>query len=280
LRILQSPQVNDQDSLELFCLKEASKLGISPKIHYVSSDGKVVLMDYIQGRTLSMAKANLPENVVKLAQVFLIAHQITGHPSEGKSLLFMAQMCFSVIKFHLVPDEYILPAYELTQNYTQELQNYDYEKVHVHGDLSPRNIFLTDNKVYLIDWAETTMEDPFYDLAFFSLMLCYGNSNEELLLSSYLERPPTNEEWHRYNLHKKIHQAFWSMTNLYRTHIELKKHPEQRIIFDRTPKSWEFYQKIYSDYLEEIPAYLKETPAQYFYDFSRLCYQRCLPECP
>lgn len=270
LRILQSPQINEQNTLELFCLKEASKIGIAPKVRYVSSNGKIILMDFVPQKTLLMAQANLPDNVVRLAQAFRKAHQMKGHPSEGTSLLANADMCFSVINLDFVPKEQVLHAYQLIQQYSQELANYQYEKVHVHADLNPRNIFITEDQVYLIDWAETKLEDPFYDLTYFSLMLCYGKENEEMFLTSYLERPPTKEERQRYELRKKLHFAFWTMTDLYMAHMELKKHPEQQIDKNSIPKSWEFYQTAFSDYLEEIPA-------QYFYDLSNICYQRCLP---
>ncbi len=271
LRILQSQQINAQDSVELFCLKEASKMGISPKIHYISPDGKIILMEFVQEKTLSMAQANSPENVVKLAKTFRIAHQMAGHPKIGESLLSKAQRCAQgILCCNIGPKHEIEHALELVKKYTLELQECRYEKVHVHGDLNPRNIFLTQDKVYLIDWADTTFEDPFFDLTYFSLMLCYNKSNEELLLKSYLEHVPTEEEWFRYNLHKKIHLAFWSLTDLYLTHVELKKNPDQKIIYNNPPQSWEFYQKTFSDYLEDIPA-------QYFYDLSRICYQRALP---
>ncbi len=91
----------------------------------------------------------------------------------------------------------------------------------------------------------------------FARALIYS-SNEDYL----------SEEQKRYHLHKKIHQAFWSLTNLYLTEAQLQKHPEQSI--DKTikspTKSWGDYQKVYADCNEELTA-------QYFYELSLLNFQ-------
>ena len=71
----------------------------------------------------------------------------------------------------------------------------------------------------------------------------------------------------RYRIHKKIHQAFWSLTNLYLADAELKKNPKDAIDPNLPLKSWNHYQRAFSDSSEELSA-------QYFYELSRLNYQK------
>lgn len=265
LRILQSQEINDQDSLELFCLTEASKKGLSPQIIYISPDSRTVIMDFIEGKTLTIKQANLPENVFKIARTLYETHQITGHCSVGESLLSKSKRCALVLNDHLASKAQIKHACELIHSYSLALKDYDYPRVRVHGDMNPRNIFLTNDKVLLIDWAETTMEDPFYDLSYFSLKADYDEENERLLLTSYLGRPSNENEWKRYQLHKKIHHAFWSLTDLYLANEELKKHPDQQINKENVLNNWNAYQESFADSPDELPA-------QFFYDLSRLNY--------
>lgn len=271
LRLHQSTQLSSQDEREHFALIEAAKLGIAPHVAYVSSDNRAILMEFVNHKTLTLEKAKLPENIVKIACAIRKAHEIVGHPHVGESLLSNAHRCHEkVLKDGLGTEENINGALELIKRYREQLSAYACPQVNVHGDLNPRNIFLTDdNGVLLIDWAESSLEDPFYDLTYFALKHDYDEVQETLLLKTYLQRQPTVEETSRFTLQKKIHQAFWSLTNLYLADVQLRKHPQQKIDPQASLKSWSTYQKTYADSMEELPA-------QYFYELSRLNYQLAL----
>lgn len=267
LRLHLSDELNPQDSLELFSFLEASKKGISPTIYYVSPNQKAVLMEFINQPTICLESAKASENIIKIAYVLKETHQITGHPSLGESLLSKAQRCNKkVLSDGLAPKNELTHALEIIEKAKSELSCFKFIKVNVHGDLNPRNIFIVDEKILLIDWAETTFEDPFYDLAYLSLKLDYGKDEDNLLLSCYLNRETTDDEIKRFSLHKKILYAFWSLTNLYLADVELKKHPEQQVDKNVPLKTWGYYQKVCADCNEELTA-------QYFYELSRLCYR-------
>lgn len=267
LRIHRSTTLSSQDEREHHALIAAAKMGIAPQVVYLSADNRAILMDFIEGKTLTLEQGQLPSSCLQLAQAIHQAHQITGHLQDGEELLSKAKRCFHIVLDHGIghPDE-IRGAYELIKKYQQELSKYEYVKVNVHGDLNPRNIFLTAQAALFIDWAETYLEDPFYDLSYFSQKLDYNAEQEYLLLKAYLQRTPTGEELNRFTLQKKIHQAFWSLTNLYLANAQLKKFAQQKIEPDAPLKEWGAYQKTYADSSAELLA-------QYFYELSRLNYQ-------
>ena len=95
--------------------------------------------------------------------------------------------------------------------------------------------------------AETCFDDPFYDLSYFAMKLDYDKNQEHLLISNYLQRNPSFEELERFNLVKRIQQAFWSLTNLYLADVELKKNPSQSIHKNISLKDWGHYQKMSAD---------------------------------
>jgi thiamine kinase-like enzyme len=266
LRLNKSETMSAQDTLELNTFLEAAKMGITPKLYKVSQKKNALLMEYIDQRTLTVEQAKVPENIVRIAKGVKQIHQLSKEEA-GESLLSKAQRCRTVLmKKDWIPQEKINKPYELVQKYSQELANYKYNKVRVHGDLNPRNLFATSDRVIFIDWAETHMDDPLYDLSFVALKLDYNQAEEKLFLEAYFGRPLNTDEFNRYQLHKKILQAFWSLTNLYLADAEMKKHPTDTIDLNASLKSWYDYQKAFADNNERLPA-------QYFYELSQLNYE-------
>lgn len=254
-----------QDQREHFALVEAAKKGIAPNIVAISPGHEAIIIEYIHDKTISIEQAKAPEIIAKIAHALLAAHQIEGHEYPGETLLSKAKRCADKVSNDGIGTlEDIQGALQLLKRYRQELSAFSIPKVNVHGDLNPRNIFYSREKVLLIDWAESNREDPFYDLTYFALKHDYCKDEEHHLLTAYLMRVPTSEELERFNLQKKIHQAFWSLTNLYLAQAELNKHPEQSIAKNRPLDSWGSYQQSYAEG--------KELDAQYFYDLSRLNY--------
>jgi thiamine kinase-like enzyme len=265
LRLHSPSDVNSQYDNELFALIEASKRGLSPEVYYVSPDKQAVLMEFIGLPTITLEQAKSSENIVKMANAIRLAHQIEGYPTNGEDLYSKAIRCHQIVlEDKLATKAEIDHALELIKENLKKFESFNYSKVYLHGDLNPRNIFITPERVLLIDWAETSFDDPFSDLTYFALKLDYDGMQEGLLMESYLQRKPTAEEFARFRLNKVIHQAFWSLTNLYLANAELKKSPEQTIDKFVELKDWGYYQKQSADGTD--------LSAQYFYELSRLNY--------
>lgn len=261
LRVHKKP--TSQDKLEHFALMEAAKKHIAPPIIAVAPDHSAIIMEFINGKTLSLEDAKNTTCLDKIAYALQCAHQIKGHDIEGETLLSKAERSAKkVLQDGIGEVKDIHRALELVKQYRETLSTYSFDEVYVHGDLNPRNIFKQDTQILFIDWAETHPEDPFYDLAYFALKHDYDVSLELSLLEKYLERIPTKEERERFQLQKKMHQAFWSLTNLYLAFVELTKKPNEMIDKQAPLKSWSYYQQKYAENCT--------LNAQYFYELSRL----------
>ena len=182
LRVHQSEKLNPQDENEHFAMVEASVKGLAPKVVYASPDSRALIMEFVDEKTLSFADAQKPENCIRIAKAIRQAHQITGHPHPGPSLSSDANTCYNIVKnFDFVNLKDLDGALDLVKFYSTAMEKVP--QVRVHGDLNPRNIFLTKNGVFFIDWAENTLADPFYDLSYFAQKLALSQENEQLLLS-------------------------------------------------------------------------------------------------
>lgn len=79
----------------------------------------------------------------------------------------------------------------------------------IHGDLKPDNVIIADDgNIYLIDWAEACIENPFYDIGWFA---CFsGASPEQMysLLREYCKRDPDVNEMRETFIHKDFTTFF------------------------------------------------------------------------
>lgn len=247
-----------EHNLELSLNLEASKIGISPVITAVSSNQKLVLMEYVDHPTLTLQEGE--NNIALLADTIRKVHAMSLD-NPGESLLSKAGRCYTyLMELEWTPKENMKIALELIQNITEELPLAPH--VCLHGDLNPRNIFIVDQRVLLIDWAEACLGDPFSDLTYLSLKLDFNATEETELLKHYLNRPVSKEELHRFNLHKKLHLAFWSLTDLYLAGSGDAINPNTPL------SSWQHYQEIFSR---------GETlSSQYFFERSSLSLKMAL----
>lgn len=253
---VESPQYN----LELALNLEASKIGIAPLIAAVSSNQKLVLMEYIDHPTLTLQEAK--NNIPLLAHALCKAHTLPLDIA-GESLISKAGRCQTYLMgIDWIPKEEIEIAYRLIHQLNLDLASYESPIVCLHGDLNPRNIFMVDTRVLFIDFAEAGLGDPFSDLSYLSLKLDLNRDEESLLLERYLNRSTSNEERKRYRLHKALHLAFWSLTDLYLANVELQNNPEEGIDKTAPLKDWSKYQELFANG--------ERLSAQYFYERSQL----------
>lgn len=99
----------------------------------------------------------------------------------------------------------------------KELQeDLDLKLVPCHNDTVPENFIKSgDDKIYLIDWEYSGMNDPMWDLAAHSLECDFSEDDEELFLTYYFQGE-VNQKYRKRILISKICQDFlWSIwTNI------------------------------------------------------------------
>ncbi len=216
LEIAGTPYVfrvtSEQDSptkrnAELFAMREAAAAEAAPTIRWISADGHGILMDYIPGGTLSIEQARQPEFIVHFAHLLRKVHALPINPYWAPS--FKSQMEeFYWLYSHTDSKRSIWDdAIAIIREGALQLQNLNAPMVNTHGDLNPRNILVSDQGIYVIDWGDGMYTDPFHDLGFFSIMMDYNSTQEAFLLECYLGHLPTVDESERFRIAKRMNFA-------------------------------------------------------------------------
>ncbi len=255
LRIYKNDQSsNSEIQREFYALQEGAKVGISPRIHSIFAKDKAILMDYVSGNTISIDQAKQCANCIKIAEALRKAHAIEKNPYPPISLQARMEALYIELSKQIEDINFITEAIHFIRLGNAQMANMNVKKANIHGDLNPRNIFITHQSVLFIDWCDTNWEDPFYDLTNFSLLHGYSFEEEQLLLSTYLQHNPTEEEQRHFSTIKQINLASLCLTCHYIMKSLLFKFPDQSIDSQAPIKEWSYYIELFANSRSELPA--------------------------
>lgn len=234
---------------ELYAMQKAADLGIAPPIYWISNDEREILMQFIDGGTLRTAAAKRAETIEKIAQTLAKVHSMPKNPYILNNDGFLEYMegFYKFLHFtNSSSNSQLESAIAIIRAGDEALKKLESPSVTTHGDPNARNILIGNGNIYLIDWSEGMYTDPFHDLAYYSLLLSYGDKEESALLESYLNRSPNLREIERFKLAKKMNLARLAMGAMYVIN-EMTQKSEEQIDCTITEREWAYFANAFAD---------------------------------
>jgi tRNA A-37 threonylcarbamoyl transferase component Bud32 len=253
LRMHKRDETEKRIQREFYALHEASKAGICPHLYSLKPDDNAVLMEYIEGKTITIEQAKLPNSCRKIAKALRTAHAIKRNPNSRSSTIDRIEAMYTDVCKYLKNKDSAHEAIQIIRKNSEVLSKMHVTKVNLHGDLNPRNIFITEHGVRFIDWFNTNWEDPFYDLCCFALLHDYNDKEEDLLLECYLHHTATPEDKRHYKLVKEITLANFCLTG-HLIMAKLLSVQPQKIDSSSTLKGWSYYVQAFANNDTELTA--------------------------
>jgi thiamine kinase-like enzyme len=177
-------------SIELAASQAAAAAGISPII--VHTEPGAMVMDFIEGDTLTPEDMRDPQNLPRLVQIVRHTHRDVPRFFRGPAPMFWA---FQVIRdyTHTLEDGESphLPTLVRLLDAADRLEKAvgPIELVFGHNDLLAANFIDDGTRLWLVDWDYAGFNSPLFDLGGLASNSSFSRAETDRLLELYFERP-------------------------------------------------------------------------------------------
>ncbi len=203
---------------EAVAAREAARAGISPEVLFVDPGRGLMVTRFIDG-TVTMTPegfATRPGAPARAGQVFHRLHR------SGARFPFRFEL-FAMIDDYLghlagkdvaLPDGYHDVVAEAGGAVRQVLAAAAVEPVACHCDPLCENFLDDGNRMWIVDWEYSGMNDPMWDLGDLAVEGRFGPAQEEEMLTAYFGGEAPAAERGRMVIHKAMCDLLWTLWGL------------------------------------------------------------------
>jgi hypothetical protein len=206
-------------ALHITCMQAAAEAGLAPRVWYASIGDRISITDFVEAVPFSA-----PDALVRIPATLRKLHALApfpGSPFNTTCTFLLDQGAFLdgfVRNFRasgiLREDE----TGELLARYRQVAAVYprlDSDLVPSHNDLfKPDNMLFDGNRLWLVDWEASFLNDRYADLAVVANMIVTNGAEERSYLQEYFGKPPDDYQSARFYLMRQLAHMFYAMTFL------------------------------------------------------------------
>lgn len=176
-------------------LQVAAAADLAPDLRFGDVGRGILLSDWLPGGSWRERSAGDPAAILAIAELLKRVHALSvpqpPHPMNPTAWVEHYESCGS----HALARR---PA--ATRHLEEWAQLADVESVVCHGDLHALNLVQSGNSLRLIDWEYAHVADAFWDLAGWCANGDLDASARRHLLTCYLGRAPSSQQWRRLEL--------------------------------------------------------------------------------
>jgi hypothetical protein len=208
LRVTQARDELRDPARGFACMRIAAEACLAPTVRYANPEDGVAIMDLLAAQPLSHYPGDGRAMIVELAQAVRVLHAAPPFPA----LVDYMDGLQSLINLHRASG-LIDPAAteELFDRYAGLAAVYRTapgDLVSSHNDLNPGNIIYDGRRLWLIDWEAAFLADRYVDLATLANWFGLEAGGETLLLTTYFNAPPTEEQRARLTVMRTVNHVF------------------------------------------------------------------------
>lgn len=200
---------DERVSTELAC-----DLEIDAKLLYFGEDGAKVTEFIEDAVTMSAETMREKENIKEATVIFRKLHTCGVDTKVPFEVFDMAKSYEKIIFSNNVDmfDDYEEIKITVMKIKAEVDSMCDIRKVPCHNDALCENWVKSGyGRMYLIDWEYAGMNDGLWDLAEVSIEAAYGHSHDELFLTEYFGKEPSDADWKHFLANKLYVDYLWTL---------------------------------------------------------------------
>lgn len=195
----------------------ASRLGVGPKVYYADPAGTYFIMEFVEGISLTPKVLADPANQLilqNLAKNIALFHRSTISSEHVSDIFTRIEGKYRELQASGALQSLLAGLWRYIKTLQERIRMVPVALVPCHNDLNPRNIFVQGGKVTLIDWGDTAIANPYYDIAAFFVLNALTEEQEALFLAAY-DATLLEQRWLSYlSMLKQVVRFEWALNLL------------------------------------------------------------------
>jgi thiamine kinase-like enzyme len=211
------PAHNIVRTTEAAASRAAHAAGVSPRVRY--ADANALVIDFVDGRTLTAEDVRAPENHARLVDLIKRAHREIPKHFPGPAPLFWV---FQVVRHYdrvlrdlHSPHVSFLPVFgRMAELLEQAVGPIDI--VFGHNDMLPANLLDDGERLWLVDWEYAGFNSPLFDLGGLASNSEVSGDAAEHIMELYFEHPVDHDLRRRMaamSAASLLRETLWSMVS-------------------------------------------------------------------
>ncbi|MCC6094326.1 MAG: phosphotransferase family protein [Eubacterium sp.] len=194
-----------------------SNLGIAPKIYFSDPETRFQIQEFIEQDTLTAEKIRGNNDILSACIRLLKKCHSSGADFKNRFDPWVkTETNLALLQKDGFHNYY--PDWKGTVAFCKDVHSqYQAEPIDLcpcHNDTVAGNFMGNDVSMKLIDWEYSGMNDPYYDLACFSMENGLNAGDEKLMLRLHEDKEPDDKEIRRFLSMKIITAFYWSVWSL------------------------------------------------------------------
>ena len=234
----------------------AGKIGVAPEVYYFIRPEGYLVTRFIHGRPLPPEEISQPDNIRRVINLVQKIHSMPVIPGKFDAFRVVQDYTRIAQSFHVAFPENFDWLSARIEEAKQALSAHPYDPCPCHNDLLNAN-FLSNDRLYILDWEYAGMGDPFFDLANFSDHHALSDDQDRWMLACYFNRVVEPRDWAHLKIIKIIsdlREATWGLVQIgiSKLDFDFRAYTDQffgRVMNNIQDSHWDEYLKEVSQYV-------------------------------
>lgn len=190
----------------------AAESGVSPAVLFFDTTDGLMLAEYIKGKTMSAEGFKDLGSVGRAAKAFRRIHDYDKRYKKRFDVFEQIDDYLHLVQKldAKVPEGYATVK-EQTDAIRSVLEAKPAKRVPCHCDPLAENFIDTGGRMYIVDWEYAGNNDPMWDLGDLSVEAEFDAEQERVLLESYFDGHPPEDQVGRMVVYKSLCDLLWTL---------------------------------------------------------------------